>query len=37
MERNFCGIQYMACPIDDKEGNTWVKKIKRVSVLILCS
>lgn len=20
MERNFCGIQYMICPIDDKEG-----------------
>ncbi|OAD60708.1 hypothetical protein WN48_05270 [Eufriesea mexicana] len=21
MERNFCGIQYMACPVDDKEGT----------------
>ncbi|CAL7941194.1 unnamed protein product [Xylocopa violacea] len=24
MERNFCGIQYMTCPVDDKEGEVMV-------------
>lgn len=31
MERNFCGIQYMTCPIDDKGGNARIDCIGRIS------
>lgn len=35
MERNFCGIQYMICPVDDKEGIHKKDKEKKKYIYIL--